>query len=206
LKTAKEDVVRAKARARVRHPAWFRDYARMEADAAEINFYSTLTVPGLLQTEEYSRAIFSAYQPLLADETVEQRITARTARQEILTGWPSPIVTAVIDESVLRRQVGGQEVLKGQLKHLLNLGRLRSTTLHVLPLGCEEHGGYEGPFILLTPRGKQQVAYLEVQDVVRLITESEEVRVLAARYGNIRGQALTSGESLSLIEKMLGDI
>jgi hypothetical protein len=189
----------------VRHPAWFRDYARLEAEAVELNFYSTLTVPGLFQTEDYLRAIFAAYRPLLAEETIDQRVAARIARQEILTRWPSPIVTAVIDESVLRRRIGGNDVLKGQLKHLLRLGGLRSTTIQVLPLDCEEHGGYEGPFILMTPKGKQQVAYLEVQDVSRLVTDAEEVRMLASRYGNIRGQALTSGESLALIEKMLGD-
>lgn len=205
LKAAKEDVARVKARARVRHPAWFRDYARMEAEAVEISFYSTLTVPGLLQTEQYARAIFTAYQPLLAEATIDQRIAARMARQDILTSWPPPIVTAVIDESVLRRRIGGREVLNGQLKHLLHLGGLRSTTVHVLPLECEAHGGYEGPFILLTPKGKQQVAYLEVQDVNRLVTDADEIRMLAARYGSIRGQALTSGESLALIEKMLGD-
>lgn len=205
LKATKGDVARAKARARVRHPAWFRDYARLEAEAVEVNFYSTLTVPGLLQTEGYARPIFSAFQPLLAEETIEQRVAARLARQEILTRWPAPTVTAIIDESVLRRCVGGVEVLHRQLKHLMTLGRLRSTTIQVLPLWCEEHGGFEGPFILLTPKGKQQVGYVEVQGVNRLITDAEEVRILAARYGSIRGQALTPRESLALIESLLGE-
>ncbi|WP_328668253.1 helix-turn-helix transcriptional regulator [Streptomyces sp. NBC_00322] len=203
LKATKDDVARAKAR--VRHPAWFRDYARLEAEAVEVNFYSTLTVPGLLQTEEYARLIFSAFQPLLAEETIEQRVAARLARQELLMRWPAPTVTAVVDESVLRRRVGGSEVLQGQLKHLMTLGNLRSTTIQVLPLGCEEHGGFEGPFILLTPKGKHQVGYVEVQGVNRLITDAEEVRILAARYGSIRGQALTPRESLALIESLLGE-
>lgn len=205
LKATKEAVTRAKARARVRHPAWFRDYARLEADAIEVNFYSTLTVPGLLQTEPYARLIFSAYQPLLAEETIEQRVTARLARQELLKRWPAPTVTAVIDESVLRRRIGGTEVLHDQLKHLLSLGALRSTTLQILPLDCEGHEGFEGPFILLTPKGRSQVGYVEVQGVSRLITDAEEVRILAARYGSIRAQALTPRESLKLIERLLGE-
>lgn len=205
LKAAKEDVARAKARARVRHPAWFRDYARMEAEAVEINFYSTLTFPGLLQTEAYARTTFVVRQPLLDEETIESRVAARLARQEILTRWPAPMVCAVIEESVLRRLIGGREVQHGQLKQLLYLGKLRSTTLQVLPLACEEHAGMDGPFILLTPKGRQQVAYVEVQNVSRLITDPEEVRILAARYGSIRGQALTPRESLTLIEKLLGE-
>ncbi|MFE7043965.1 helix-turn-helix domain-containing protein [Streptomyces atratus] len=205
LRAAKEDVARAKARARVRHPAWFRNYAKLEADAVEISFFSTLTFPGLLQTEAYARTTFASRQPPLDEATIEQRVTARLARQEVLTTWPTPMVSAVIDESVLCRAVGGQEVRQGQLKHLQHLARLRSTTIQVLPMDCEDHTALEGPFILLTPKGRQQLAYVEVQSVNRLITDAEEVRILAARYGSIRGQALSPHESLALIEKLLGE-
>ncbi|MFC7639246.1 Scr1 family TA system antitoxin-like transcriptional regulator [Streptomyces thermogriseus] len=77
LEAAAEDVRRAKARRRVRHPEWFRDYARLEADAVEICFYSTLTMPGLLQTRNYAQTIFMARRPFLDEETIEQRVAAR---------------------------------------------------------------------------------------------------------------------------------
>ncbi len=205
LKATKEDVTRARTRARVRHPAWFRDYARLEREAVEISFFSTLTVPGLLQTEEYARATFMVRQPLLDDETIEQRVAARLSRQEILTRWPAPMVSAVLDESVLRRGVGGEQVRRGQLERLLCLARLRSTTIQLLPMACEDHAALEGPFVLLTPKGKQLLGYVEVQSVNRLISDPEEARILAARYGSIRGQALSPHESLALIEKMLGE-
>ncbi|TKA12034.1 helix-turn-helix domain-containing protein [Actinacidiphila oryziradicis] len=205
LRAATEEVARAKARARVRHPAWFRDYARLEREAEEISFFGTLTIPGLLQTEEYARVTFSVRQPLLPEETVEQRVAARLGRQDILTRWPTPMVTAVIDESVLRREIGGRSVQRGQLKHLLEVGRLRSTTVQVLPLDCHEYAGVDGPFILLTPKSKPQVGYLEVQGVGHLVTDPVEVRMLAARYGSIRGQALSPRESLALIEKLVGE-
>ncbi|WTP78972.1 helix-turn-helix domain-containing protein [Streptomyces sp. NBC_00178] len=205
LRAAKEDVTRAKARARVKHPAWFRDYARLEADAVEVSFFSTLTYPGLLQTEEYARTTFMSRQPLLDEATIEQRVSARMARQETLTGWPSPMVSAVIDESVLRRSVGGRKVRTGQLEHMRHLATLRSTTIQVLPMGCEDHPALEGPFVLLTPKGGQQLAYLEVQSANRLVTDTEEVRILAARYGSIRAQALSPGESLALIEELAGE-
>ncbi|MFD7565988.1 Scr1 family TA system antitoxin-like transcriptional regulator [Streptomyces tendae] len=205
LRATIEDVERAKAKARVRHPAWFRDYARLEASAVEINFFSTVAPPGLFQTECLIRTILQGRQPLLAEETIEQRVALRLARQETLTSWPSPMVSAVIDESVLQRKLGGTKVWTGQLEHLLKLGRLRNIALQVLPLDCEENPGVDGPFVLLSPKGKQQVAYLEVQGVGQLITDAEEVRILAARYGSIRGQALTPRESLALMRKLLGE-
>ncbi|MEU9210018.1 helix-turn-helix transcriptional regulator [Streptomyces sp. NPDC048415] len=205
LKATIEDVEKAKAKARVRHPAWFRDYARLEDSAVEINFFSMVTMPGLLQTEEYTRATFTVRQPLWAEETIEQRVTARLARQEILTRWPPPMVTAVIDEAVLRREIVGRKVQEDQLRHLLSLARLRNIALQVLPLACDENPGVDGPFVLLTPKGKPQVAYLEVQGASHLIADPEEVRILAARYSSIRGQALTPRESLALINDQLGE-
>ncbi|MFE6063706.1 helix-turn-helix domain-containing protein [Streptomyces sp. NPDC056431] len=200
-----EDVERAKARRRVRHPDWFQDYADLEAKAVEICFYSTLIVPGLFQTEGYARTIFTARRPLLDEDTIEQRVLARLDRQQILTRWPPPAVTAVIEESVLRRTIGGQAVQHEQMHRLVELSQLRNVEIQVLPLDCEGHAGMEGPFILLIPNGKPQMGYGEFQSVNRLITDPNEVRMLAARYGSIRGQALSPSGSRALIEKLLGE-
>ncbi|WP_443066942.1 DUF5753 domain-containing protein [Streptomyces sp. NBC_01261] len=143
--------------------------------------------------------------PRLDEETVEQRVAARLDRQEIFKRWPPPFTTFTIEESVLRRPLGGWDVHYEQLEALLRFGRLRSVELQVLPIDRKEHPSLGGPFIMLTPKGKPQVAYLEVQHISRLITDPDEVRILAARYGSIRAQALTPEESLTLIEKMLGD-
>ncbi|MBP0458616.1 helix-turn-helix domain-containing protein [Streptomyces montanisoli] len=205
LAVAAEDVERAKKRRRLRHPEWFRDYAELEAQAVEICFYSTLTVPGLLQTEEYARTVFTARRPILDEDTIEQRVSTRLARQQILAQWPPPVVTAVVEESVLLREIGGRLVQRGQLEHLVALSQLRNVEIQVLPLACEGHAGMEGPFILLTPRGKSQLGYGEFQSVNRIITDPDEVRMLAARYGSIRGQALTPPDSRALIEKLLGE-
>jgi transcriptional regulator with XRE-family HTH domain len=205
LATAAEDVELAKTRRRVRHPEWFRNYARLEAEAVEICLYSTLTMPGLLQTRAYAQTLFTARRPLLDEETIEQRVAARLDRQQLLTCWPPPMVTAVVEESVLLREIGGHPVQREQLRHLLKMGRLRNVEIQVLPLKCQGHAGMEGPFILLTPKGKPQVGYGEFQSVNRLITDPEQVRMLAARYGSIRGQALNPAESSALIEKLLGD-
>ncbi|MGP2440447.1 helix-turn-helix domain-containing protein [Streptomyces sp. JW3] len=205
LKAVIEDIEKAKAKARVRHPAWFRDYARMEREAVEINDYSCHDIPGLFQTERRIRALYEMRKPLLGEETIEQRVTSRLARQEILTPWPPPMITSVIDESVLRRPLGGAEVHKEQLDHLSHLAGLRNVELQVMPTDRSEHAGMGGSFILLTPKGKPQVGYAEVQGSARLSTDPEEVRILAARYGSLRAQALTMRESLALIKNMLGE-
>ncbi|MFI5792648.1 Scr1 family TA system antitoxin-like transcriptional regulator [Streptomyces sp. NPDC051677] len=206
LASAAEDVERARARRRVRHPEWFRDYARLEAEAVQLCYFANQAVPGLLQTKEYARAVFASRQPLFDEETIEQRVTARMARQELMTRWPPPTVSAIIQESVLRQPFGGLDVQRGQLEHLLRTGDLRHVEVQVMPTTSQDHAGMGGPFTLLTPKGKPQVAYLEVQHISRLITDPDEVRVLAAKHGSIRGQALTPRESLRLIEKMLGDL
>ncbi|MEU8652934.1 helix-turn-helix transcriptional regulator [Streptomyces sp. NPDC048737] len=205
LKTLTEDVERAKAKARVRHPAWFKDYARLEKSAVELNFYNNHDVPGLLQTERRIRALYVMRKPVLDPDTVDQRVASRVARQDILTRWPLPMVTAVIEEVVLRRPLGGREVHREQLEHLLRLGRLPNVELQVMPSERSEHAGMGGPFVLLTPKGKSQVGYTEAQSSSSLVVEHEEVRVLAARYGSIRAQALTMQESLALIESLLGE-
>ncbi|WUG43616.1 helix-turn-helix transcriptional regulator [Kitasatospora sp. NBC_00458] len=205
LNVAKDDVQRAKAKARVRHPAWFRDYAGLEAEAVEIHEYSTLVFPGLLQTEAHARALYGMRQPLLTEEIIEQRVAARLARQEVLSRWPRAIFSWVIDESVLHRPLGGWGVHSGQLEHLMAVGRTRGMTLQVMPLERFEHPGMGGPFTLITPKGRSQNGYVEIQQSSRLITDQEEVRIMNARYGTLRAQALTPQESLSLIEKMLGE-
>ncbi|MEU0057342.1 helix-turn-helix transcriptional regulator [Streptomyces sp. NPDC006334] len=205
LKALIEDVERAKAKARVRHPAWFKDYARLERSAVEINDYSCHDIPGLFQTQRRIRALYEMRRPLLDEETIEQRVASRLARQEILTRWPPTMISAVIDESVLRRPLGGSDVHREQLERLIHLATLRNVELQVMPTDRTEHAGMGGAFILLTPRGKRQIGYTEAQDSAQLTTDPEEVRILAARYGSIRAQALTMQESLDLIKSMLGE-
>ncbi|WP_229870125.1 helix-turn-helix domain-containing protein [Streptomyces phaeofaciens] len=205
LKALVEDIERAKAKARVRHPAWFKDYARLERSAVEINDYSCHDIPGLFQTKHRIQALYEMRRPLLDEETIEQRVAARLARQEILTCWPPTMISTVIEESVLRRPLGGPEVHQEQLEQLIRLASLRSVELQVMPMNRTEHAGMGGAFILLTPKGKRQVGYTEAQDSAQLTTDAEEVRILAARYGSIRAQALTMQESVALIESMVGE-
>ncbi|CAN3984215.1 helix-turn-helix domain-containing protein [Kitasatospora purpeofusca] len=205
LIAAADDIEKAKAKARVRHPEWFRNYATLEASALEHHDWSAYLAPGLLQTEEYARAVFRMRQPLLTEERVEIRVAARMARQEVLARWPRAVFSWVIDESVLNRRLGGPEVHRRQLERFLEIGETRGMTLQVMPMDRAENAGMDGSFILITPKGRPQTGYMEVQRNGRLITDAEEVRFLNVRYGTLRAQAHSPQESLSLIEKMLGE-
>ncbi|MFI6687550.1 Scr1 family TA system antitoxin-like transcriptional regulator [Streptomyces sp. NPDC050485] len=206
LSVAKDDVRKAQAKARTRHPAWYRDYAKLEAEAIEFHNYNNQAVHGLLQTEDYARAIFTHRRPLLNEETVETRVADRLARQQILERWTSATYSFVLEEVILQRPVGGRSVLDAQLRQLLRIGRLRNVEIQVLPTDREEHPNMDGSFTLITTKSGHQVAYTEIQGYPRLITTAKEVRHITDRYGIIRAQALTPRESLSLIEKMLGEL
>ncbi|WP_328897419.1 helix-turn-helix domain-containing protein [Streptomyces sp. NBC_00236] len=192
--------------ARAQYPPFFRDAARLEAQALELFLYAVSAVPGLLQTEEYTRALLAMRRPLLDEDTIELRVSARIARQEILTRWPAPLVSFVVEEAVLRRPFGGRPVLRGVLERILQVGQHRSVEVQVMPTDREDNAGLDGPFTLLTRKSGDQIAYLEVQGRSILLTDKDEVRSVAARYGIIRSQALTPRESLGFIEKLLGEL
>ncbi|MEY9944084.1 helix-turn-helix domain-containing protein [Kitasatospora sp. GAS1066B] len=201
-----DDVEQAKAKAQLRTPVAFRVFSRLEPLAVERHQYCTHDIPGLLQTEEHARALLTMRKPLLAEQTIEERILTRMARQDLLDQWPAPELTWIIEESVLRRPIAGRSVHAGQLEKILRAGRKRNVEIQVMPLERTEHAGMSGPFILLTPKGKPQLGYIEVQSFSHLTRNPEEVRILAAKYGSLRAQALTPSESLALIEKMLGEL
>ncbi|MFD4942033.1 Scr1 family TA system antitoxin-like transcriptional regulator [Streptomyces sp. NPDC058409] len=205
LAAAVDEVREALSRSRTRHPDWFRSYARVEADALALHEYSAQVVPGLLQTEAYARAVFTQRRPLLDEGTIEKRVADRLARQQIFERWPAPTFSYVLEETPLRRPIGGRTVHAEQLQRLLHIGCLRTVEIQVMPTHREEHPAIDGTFTLITPKGRQQAAYTELYGNPRLITDSEEVRVFSERYGIIRAQALTPRESLTLIEKMLGE-
>ncbi|NBM17554.1 helix-turn-helix transcriptional regulator [Streptomyces sp. GC420] len=198
LKEMKEEVARAQ------YPAFFRDAARLEAEAVELHAYDTHLVKGLLQTEAYARAVFRMWRPYLDEEVIEQRLAARMARQEIFTRRPAPHLTFVLEEAVLHKRIGGDQIWRGQLEQILSIGHQRNVEIQVMPLNQAEHAGLAGPFTLMETKDGRRIAYTEVQSDSRLHTERDRVRGLEATYGTIRAQALTPHESLSLVQKFLG--
>ncbi|WP_406339946.1 helix-turn-helix domain-containing protein [Streptomyces sp. NBC_00649] len=199
LKALKEEVGRAQ------YPAFFRDAARLEASAVGLCVYATHAVPGLLQTEEYARAVFRMQRPLLDDDVIEQRLAARMVRQDIFTRRPAPLLSFIIEEVVMRKPIGGLAVLRGQLEQILLVGQNRNVEIQVMPTEREDHAGLGGPFNLIDTAEGRRIAYTEVQDDSRLYTSTGKIRELEARYGILRSQALTPCESLAFIEELLGE-
>ncbi|MEU8887446.1 helix-turn-helix transcriptional regulator [Streptomyces sp. NPDC048442] len=194
-----EDVARAK------YPKKVRDLAKLEDEAVEIGAYSSHNVHGLLQTEDYTRALFRMRRPLLDEEYIENQVAARVTRQAILTKWPSPILSFVLEEVTLLRPLGGRTVWQQQLEHILKIGQLRNVEIQVMPTDREDHAGMGGQLQLLSARSGSRAAHLEVQQLSRVFLDPKEVQLLEARYGIIRAQALTPRESLAFIEKVLGE-
>ncbi|MFK0222593.1 helix-turn-helix domain-containing protein [Streptomyces vinaceus] len=195
----KEDVEKA------RHPKKVRDLAKLESEAVEIGSYDNGVVPGLLQTEEYIRALYAVRRPAYSEDQIERLVAARVARHDILRRHPAPLLTVVQEEAVLRRPVGGKMVLRRQLEHLLEVGQLRNVEIQVMPTAVEEHAGLAGSLKIMRLKDGTTVGHNEVQLVSRLITEPKEVQILDMRYGMIRAQALTPRESLAFIEKAMGE-
>ncbi|MDX2936493.1 helix-turn-helix domain-containing protein [Streptomyces ipomoeae] len=191
---------------RAQYPVFFQGMAALEKEAMELLSYSTLVFNGLVQTEDYMRALLAMRCPPLDQETIEQRVIARLARQEILDRRPLPLLSFVVDESVLRRQYGGKDVQRGQLEQLLLIGQKRNVAIQVMPLGCEESAGVDGPFTIVTRRDGKKFVYAEAQGTSALQTDVEQTVLASARYGIIRSQALTPRESLEFIEGLLGSL
>lgn len=191
--------------ARAQYPAYFRDAARLEARATALNVYAVFAVPGLLQTEDYARAVFQMQRPLLPDEVIEQRLEARMARQEIFNRRPAPLVSFVIEEAVLRRPIGGRKALRGTLEQILLIGQMRNVEVQVMPTEREDNAALGGPFTLIDADKGRRIAYAEVQDDSRLYTDAPRVRELEARYGILRSQALTPSESSAFIVQLMGE-
>ncbi|PJE95824.1 transcriptional regulator [Streptomyces carminius] len=186
-------------------PAFFQDFAVIEADAVSRFSYDPLLVPGLLQTEDYARAVFLARCPPMEDETVERHVEARLSRQKILTKTPLVELSFIIGEAVLHCPVGGRETMKAQLEQLLRCMRLRNVEIQVMPTSNGSHAGLHGPLVLLETTDHRRVAYFESHDESMMISDPKKVSAFELRYGKLRTQALNSQESARLIERVAGE-
>ena len=125
----------------------FLNYLALEASSAIVRTYNSLQVPGPLQTEEYGRAIMRAYDKGISDEVIDRAVEVRLSRQETLTSGEREVFY-ILDESVVRRQVGGRGVMRAQLERLAELADLPRVTIQILPFSVGAHPGIQGPFTL----------------------------------------------------------
>lgn len=196
----------AKVPKREKFPLFAQDFIEYEQRSLAMESYQNQVVPGLLQTPEYARAVFSCLQPPLEEDVIEEKVANRMERQEVLkrTG-PRVEFSSIIEESVLRRDTGGRECVRQQIRHLCEMAQLSHVMLQIMPMEQERHAGLDGPFVLLETDEYENVAYVEGQRVSFMIDDPDEVSVFRRKYGMLRSQALTPEASLVLLNTLLGE-
>jgi uncharacterized protein DUF5753 len=163
-------------------------------------------IPGLLQTEDYARAVIRAGQSKPDPETMNRRLSARMARQEILERADPPEIWAVLDESVVSRPVGGAEVMRAQWQHLIDLAdRSNSTlTLQILPFSAGAHPGMNGPFVIVTFNSPTDppMVYLETATDGLYLDEPVDVDRYTLMFNHLVARALGPDESRAKISAL----
>jgi transcriptional regulator with XRE-family HTH domain len=192
-------------------PAWFRAYVDLESAASLIRTYEGQYIPGLLQTDDYLRAVVhGAHLTTTTDpgDEVGRRVRLRMARQLLLTRPQPPRLWAVIDEAALRRPVGGREVMRGQLERLIDATKLANITLQLLPFSTGAHPAMAGAFSILR-FGDQElpdVVYLEHLTGASYLEKRDEVE----RYLDIMEflclQAEPPARTVELLEAILEEL
>jgi transcriptional regulator with XRE-family HTH domain len=188
---------------------WFRDRVEVERNAAEIREYESYQIPGLLQTEDYTRAVIGAARPMLASDAIERAVALRMTRQQILEpddDLPidqdhTPRLWAIIDESALNRIVGSAEIMQKQCQHLIDLAHLPNITIQVISNNDGVTCGYGKAFTILTSSANgSAVVYLEDVRSARYLRDRDEVAQYVLIFDHLRSCALNDSKSLELIK------
>ncbi|OWA07709.1 transcriptional regulator [Streptomyces sp. CS159] len=188
---------------RVRYPKQVRDLAKLESRAVESLSYATHNLHGLVQTDEYARALLNTRRPALSEGELDRAVAARMARRTISDRDPAPELSFVQEEATLRRPVGGKMVLLRQLEHLLEVARLRHVEVQVMPTSRGDHPGTGGRIQVLKFGDGTAVGRADDEFDNRPVTDPRQLRILELRYGIIRAEALTARESSAFIEQLL---
>lgn len=182
-------------------PEVYSDYIGFEAEAGSISNYESLIVPGLLQTEDYTRAVVRGTLPHATEEEVEHRVAARMARQELLTGDDPPRLWAIMDEAAVRRLVGSKAVMRGQLERIRELAALPNVTVQVIPYEAGAHPGMPGSFIVLDfpDPEDQSIVYTESMAGGLFLEDDAEIRRYILAVSHLRAFAMRPDQTLALL-------
>ncbi|MGN5633499.1 helix-turn-helix domain-containing protein [Streptomyces sp. AC154] len=183
-----------------KYPEHFAEAAEAEARAETIREYAPQLIPGLLQTEGYARAVFRAYQPTAEESVIDELVATRLERAQILADPTAPLLWVALDEAVLRRRVGGPEVMAESLCHIAGLARRHRIILQVLPFSAGAHAALNGALKMMSFCDAPPLAYLEVLGVGRLEDDPAAVARYDLSYDLVAASSLSPDESLALIE------
>ncbi|RCW42752.1 helix-turn-helix protein [Halopolyspora algeriensis] len=188
-------------------PEWFQDYVGLEESVSRIQTYELQFVPGLMQTQDYARAVASHGRPEFADEDVERRVTLRMQRQKLLSRPDAPRLWAVIDESVLHRPIGGNRVMRAQIDHLLEITKLPHVTLQVVPYRLSGYAA-EGAFSMLRFAEPElpDLVYIEHLSGALYLEKLEEVELYGRVLDRLAVDAETPDNTRQVLSKMRAEL
>ncbi|MGI5416723.1 helix-turn-helix domain-containing protein [Actinomadura luteofluorescens] len=181
-----DDILKSSA-----HPRFFADFPNAEASAAFLRAFENTLVYGLLQNEDYVRA-------LLVDDAA---VNARLRRQSILSGDHPPVLCVVLDESVLHRLVGGPKVMRGQCEHLSTVSEMECVKLQIAPIAY--YPGVHAPFTLATQENGDELVHLSTLNGGHTSSDSADILYASKAFATLQAHALSVAESRSLIRRVL---
>jgi transcriptional regulator with XRE-family HTH domain len=196
LLTRLQPLVRSEA-----YPAWFRDWVEIEREATALRWFEPLLIPGLLQTEDYARAVLQAAHPASTDGEVDRLVLARMDRQAVLARDDPPMLWVVIDEGVLTRPIGGPDVMRAQIDKLITAAQQPKIILQVIPTSSGAHAGLDGDFIIASFDGSPDVVYLNNALAGQVVERPTDVARVTLLYDILKTEALSTGASLDLARK-----
>jgi transcriptional regulator with XRE-family HTH domain len=184
-------------------PEQYATYIGFEAEAEQIWSYDTSTMPGLLQTEAYARAMFMGGAARYAEEEIARRVEVRMERQVLLRRDNPPKVWIVLDEAVIRRQVGGPKVFVAQLEHVVDEAARPHVDIQVMPFAVGAHPGTPGSFVVLhfAESTDQPVVYIETMAGDLYPESQKDISSVILAFDRLRAMALSPDDSSKLIQR-----
>ncbi|MFI7467540.1 helix-turn-helix domain-containing protein [Nonomuraea sp. NPDC049646] len=194
-----------------RQRGWWEEYKDVlggampgfEAEASAILTYESLLVPGLLQTASYAAAVFRGGQVVM-DDLIDRRVEARLARQQILDRVDPPTLWAVIDEAALAKHVGGVEVMREQIDHIITMARRPNIAVQVLPNAVGAHAAMENAFRILKFPTPEDPTLVHVETITGdlFMEETDQVSSYTLVYDHVRASALSADASAAYLEDL----
>jgi transcriptional regulator with XRE-family HTH domain len=189
-------------------PEQYGAYIAFESEARSVRNYESLFVPGLLQTEDYARAVIHGVLPLASDEEVERRVEVRMQRQASLRKKDPLQLWAIVDEAVLRRRVGGPDVMASQLEALVASAALPHVVLQVIPFETGAHAGMPGSFVVMdfADVADPDLVYIDSMAGDLFLEREPDVRRYSATFEHLRAAALNPADSVATVRRARDDI
>jgi transcriptional regulator with XRE-family HTH domain len=183
-------------------------YVGFEEAATTIQTYETITLPGLLQTADYTRALMPRVNMGSSLEATEQYVASRRQRQERLYGDERPSLWVILDEAVLHRQVGGAKVMHEQIEHLMELVAERRVTLQIIPFSAGAHASMEGSFTMLRFEGSDmpELVYVEGRAGHLFLSRDADVKRFRDTLDHLRARAVDPDDSLELMRDLVTEL